>query len=122
MKTFRMFMLLVLCFHLSSVFGQKPNTDTIIAFKYFQRGFPKQMLNNNEGALKEYDSAVVANPDYNRVYFYRGLVKYHLNDLKGSIEDYTKFIKHNPTSASAYTNRGYSKYLLQDNEGAIADY
>ncbi|MBS1501032.1 MAG: tetratricopeptide repeat protein [Bacteroidetes bacterium] len=97
-------------------------SDTIIAYNYFQKGYHEQAAKRYQEAIAWYDSAAVANPNYSKVYFYRALAKYHLNDLQGSIDDYSISIEKNNQLSSSYDNRGYSKFLLGNNEEALKDY
>src|ERR1700748_2404630 len=106
---------LVFLFFSSTAFCQR---DSVLARTLYQKGYGEHAIKDYKMALKYYDSALVANPDYSDVYLERGLMKFYLNDLRGSIDDYNKFIARNPNSSTAFDNRGYSEYMLGDNDNA----
>ncbi len=101
------------------VYGQ---SDTLEAHNYYQKGVGKELYRDYQGALKDFDSAILANPNFYKPYLNRALMRYYTHDVKGSIDDYDIFIKVNPASAIAYDNRGWSKNILGDNQGALEDY
>lgn len=73
-------------------------------------------------AIKHYDRAIKASPDFFFAYFCRGFEKSQLNDHDGAIADYSTAIKLNPRFFSAYLNRSYELNAIKhDFAKAIAD-
>ena len=79
------------------------------------------MLNDNEGALADYNKAIEINPKDSEAYNNRGVVKKRLNFNVGALSDYSQAIALNPNDSIAHANRGRLKKLYFDNEGAAID-
>jgi tetratricopeptide (TPR) repeat protein len=81
-------------------------------------------LNDNQGALEDYDKAISISPKYASAYYNRANLKVKkLNNNQGALEDYDKAISINPKYAHAYGNRGFLKaYILKDIQGALKDF
>ncbi len=91
---------------------------------YFDRAVTKkQSKNDPEGALADYDQAIILDPqDAN---FYNGraiLKKTQLNDFQGALADYNQAINLNSKHANFYFNRALLKKKFNNPEGALADY
>tara|TARA_R110000737_G_scaffold2826_1_gene7784 strand:- start:579 stop:872 length:294 start_codon:yes stop_codon:yes gene_type:complete len=71
------------------------------AEEYFKRAFSKASVNDDYGAISDFNKAIELNPNYAVVYNNRGIAKYYNKDLKGACEDGKK-------SASL----GYDAYQL----------
>jgi tetratricopeptide (TPR) repeat protein len=96
-------------------------------YAYFKRALYYIELDNYEAALKDYNEAVKATPNYYYVYDARTFVKiYCLYDYKGALKDFNKAIKLVPKSkeksSCLYTNRGHLKYSMGDKKGACEDF
>ena len=74
-----------------------------------------------DGAIADYDTALIFEPRLARVYNMRGSARYNQGDLDGSIADYTRAIEINPRLSSALNNRGNVRREKGDLDGAIAD-
>jgi len=90
--------------------------------KYFNSGIAKYEINDNSGAISDFNKSIEINPKNTRAYFYRGCAKGNLEDYKGSVEDFTKAIETNPKFDSAYFNRGFTKINLKNYIDAIEDF
>jgi len=104
-------------FYITSQVAKDPS-----AFHYTTRGQSKSYIDNNEGAIADFNQAIAINPQHGSAYIGRGNVKSALGDKQGAIADYNQAIALNPQYAAAYNNRGNAKYDLGDKQGAIADY
>jgi tetratricopeptide (TPR) repeat protein/V8-like Glu-specific endopeptidase len=91
---------------------------------YFMRAFVKDLLNEPQGALADYNQALFLNPKLAAAYNNRGNLKnVKLNDPKGALADYDQAIFLDSQNASTYYNRGILKdEKLNDPQGALADY
>ena len=79
------------------------------------------MLNDNNGALEDYNIAIELNPKDAEAFNNRGVVKKRLDFNVGALSDYSQAIALNPNDSIAYANRGRLKKLYFDNEGAAID-
>jgi serine/threonine protein kinase/Tfp pilus assembly protein PilF len=92
---------------------------------YNSRGILKaNRLNDNRGALNDYNQAIEINPERGYIYGNRGNLKaYKLKDIEGALSDYAKAIEISPQSADIYKARGDLKVeKLNDLTGALDDY
>ena len=97
-------------------------TSELTAEDWFNLGYNKSNLGDNQGAIADYNQAIKIQPDYSYAYNNRGSAKYELGDYQGAIADYNQAIQFKSDAALAYYNRGLAKYNLGDKQGAIADY
>lgn len=86
------------------------------AMTFNNSGIKKMFEYKLEEAMKDFDNAIAADPEFDHPYFYRANMKFSLGDTKGAISDYTMAITLNPGFKSAYANRGdaYSSINIQD--------
>ena len=89
---------------------------------YFQFGIDSYQKGRYEDAIKDYDQAIILNPQYADAYNNRGIVKDDLGDFAAAIADYDEAIKLNPKYANAYYNRGIAKDNLGEYAAAAADF
>jgi serine/threonine protein kinase len=95
------------------------------AKEYYDRAEAKySKLNDNQGALADYNRAIELDPKYVDAYDSRGSLKLDkLKDTQGALADYNKAIELNDRYTYAYYNRGRLRlYELNDSQGALADY
>ena len=90
---------------------------------YIIQGYMKtQGLQDYQGALADFNKAVVFNPDV-VPYHEMGNARFGLKDYKGAIDDFTSSLKTNSGhSAMTLRRRGDAKRALHDQQGAIVDY
>ena len=80
-------------------------------------------LQDVQGALVDYDSAIELDPDHALAYSNRGnLKKDCLQDVQGALDDYDRALSLNPHDPVTYYNRALLKNIKQDYQGALADY
>lgn len=89
--------------------------------EYFDSGWAKFKLNDNYGAISDYNKSIELNPNSANAHSNRGLAKINIKDFKGAITDCSKAIELNPNLAEAYNNRALAKNNLKDARSAIAD-
>lgn len=82
-----------------------------VPLAYNQRGYAYEKKGDFSAALKDFNSAIAANPAYTASYINRGIAHAELGMFDKSIEDFKKAITLDPGKASAYYNlsRVYSK-------------
>lgn len=96
---------------------------------HLRRGDVLLSRNQVEAALKSYDQAVAAAPEWAAAYLKRGAARRAKGDLDGSIADYEKAGELEPRStansltvAESYNHRGMNRLDRLEVEGAVADF
>lgn len=97
-------------------------SDSTLYFPYVERAYYRYMNGNFDGALLDYNQALLLNNSEPEVWLSRGLVKEKLNDLKGAFEDYTEAIELKEDAVKAWLNRGNVLMKLERYSDAIDDY
>ncbi len=77
---------------------------------------------NTSSDIKDYDKAIVSNPQDSVAYNKRGIVKGKLGKFQDAISDFDEAIMLNPKFHKAYNNRGIAKRNLGKFQDAISDY
>ncbi|NTW32153.1 MAG: tetratricopeptide repeat protein [Bacteroidetes bacterium] len=93
-----------------------------VYYGYWLRGNLRNTEGNLEGALQDYNKAILLNPAFEDSYYNRGHVLDDLGDVKSAILDYNKSIILNPKLPDAYNNRGWAYYKSGDTKAAMLDY
>jgi len=86
------------------------------------RGNVRLSQSKIEGAINDYNHAIVLAPNQPDPYLNRGIAYEIVQDWERAIEDYNQVLELNPDDAMAYNNRGNAKAGRGDYEGAITDY
>jgi tetratricopeptide (TPR) repeat protein len=102
-----------------SLTAKNPN-----ASEYFTSAVSKNENGDYEGALADYNQAILLNPKSFTAYYNRALLKIgRFYDAQGAMLDYNQAIALNPRFAEAYSDRGLIKDTkLNDVQGGLADY
>jgi tetratricopeptide (TPR) repeat protein len=79
-------------------------------------------MQDYNGALADFDKAVLLNAKDVYAFNNRGCVKNKLHDYQGAIYDFDSAIKMDPNYGYAYFNRGVAKENLRDVTGACKDW
>ena len=88
----------VIFFFSLTTFGQT-------AQEYFQSGNIKYSQQDFKGAIKDFDSAIKVDKEYQDAYFNRAMCKMNIISCESAIKDFTKLIKLDPTFPKAYYYR-----------------
>jgi tetratricopeptide (TPR) repeat protein len=91
------------------------------AAAYYNGGNERFKNGDLDGAIADYDAALIFEPRLARAYNMRGSARYSKGDLDGSIAEYTRAIEIDPHLALAHYNRGRARRDKGDLDGYIAD-
>jgi tetratricopeptide (TPR) repeat protein len=88
---------------------------------YYQQGLAKAQAQDYQGAIEDFELALIANPEAAAVYYRRGLVYFDLGDHLNAVSDYTRSIDLQPHQRDAYYGRSLVRLILSNFSGALAD-
>jgi tetratricopeptide (TPR) repeat protein len=88
---------------------------------YYQQGLAKAQAQDYQGAIEDFELALIANPEAAAVYYRRGLVYFDLGDHLNAVSDYTRSIELQPQQRDAYYGRSLVRLILKNLSGALAD-
>ncbi len=91
------------------------------AIEAYNKGNEKMSIKDFAGSIKEYDRALVIDPNFTDAYYNRGTSKLYLRNFSGAIDDFTKAIALKPDFIYAYNNRANAKLSLNDPKAALPD-
>jgi tetratricopeptide (TPR) repeat protein len=101
-----------------------PQSQEINATDYFLRALRKGESGDYQGAVFDYNQAILLDPNYSIAYNNRAILKNDkMHDVQGALADYNQAVIINPKFSIAYYNRAKLKTeKLNDIQGALADY
>ncbi|MGI9106110.1 MAG: tetratricopeptide repeat protein [Pyrinomonadaceae bacterium] len=125
MNRARLSLLLFLALIAFTVPAQTPRT----AKDYVKRAAARYLKGDLDGAIADYNKALVAEPSAAEVYVKRGAARRANGDLNGALEDFDQATGLDPLSvrndrsvAEAYSNRGFIRTNKLDLSGALSDF
>jgi tetratricopeptide (TPR) repeat protein len=86
------------------------------------RGDAKAELDDNEGALKDYNAAIGIAPEYQYAYVTRCETRLTLDDPSGALSDCDTAVRLDPNDAHAYQDRGDVYFDRSAYDLALSDY
>lgn len=89
---------------------------------YFLRGVAKYNLNDLQGALQDFSSAIFYNPAYPMAYQYRGITQSRLGQYDEALADFDRAIELRPGAPGTFYSRAVTHFLNQQFGRAVADY
>lgn len=101
----------------TDVIEKQPN----VAWVYSNRGIAKYRAEDYDGALKDFNQALVIDPNFTLSFYYRGVLEYMSGDYETALADLDKTVYNDPRFADAYLQRGKVKAELNDAQGALYD-
>jgi tetratricopeptide (TPR) repeat protein len=109
---------------LALVIRFNPNYDKVPhARAFLKRGYAHLRLNNNQGAIQDYNQAIYLQPQDAKAYVYRGLMRANkYQEYAGALEDFTAAVAQNRHDAAAYYHRGLVLYKLGRYQEALDNY
>jgi tetratricopeptide (TPR) repeat protein len=100
-----------------------PATRQLNASDYLLAGDSKYDVGKYQGALADYNQAILLDPKNSLAYIYRGDMKDSiLNDSQGAMKDFNQAIVLDPKNPYAYVGIGNLKYKIKDFQGALKDF
>jgi tetratricopeptide (TPR) repeat protein len=91
-------------------------------YAYWSRANSKESLGDFEGALLDFNNAVLINPKKSNFICYRGILKYKMNDYKGALLDLNKAVELWNNYHLARNYRSTIRFKLKDYKGALEDF
>ncbi|AVQ74424.1 hypothetical protein B5D77_22120 [Microcystis sp. MC19] len=109
---------------LALVIRINPNYDKLPhARAFLKRGYAHLRLNNNQGAIQDYNQAIYLQPQDAKAYVYRGLMRANkYQEYAGALEDFTAAVARNRHDAAAHYHRGLVLYKLGRYQEAVDNY
>lgn len=109
---------------LALVIRFNPNYDKVPhARAFLKRGYAHLRLNNNQGAIQDYNEAIYLQPQDAKAYVYRGLMRANkYQEYAGALEDFTAAVARDRHDAAAYYHRGLVLYKLGRYQEALDNY
>lgn len=98
------------------------STREFVVERILNQGLEKLNKKNNEGALQDFNKALLLNPHHERARRLRGDLLRSMGENQKAIDDYTQAIEQNSTFSSTYLNRGNAYEALGNYKKAIEDY
>lgn len=89
--------------------------DFVKAFK--KRGFVRNRLGNYNGAIQDFNNAILLDSNDGDSFYGRGFAKLALQNYPEAINDFAKAVKLNPNDLDAYHQRGYAYSLWGKSTG-----
>jgi tetratricopeptide (TPR) repeat protein len=97
------------------------NSSNFFPDAYNERGKVKWMLQDTQGALSDFSTAIQQNDYLVEAHFNRGSLRIALGDYQGAVTDFDRAIFLYPEYGAAYYLRGTAKWHLNDPNGSCAD-
>ena len=91
-------------------------------YPYWSRAISKERINDFEGALLDYNSAVLKNSKQANFFLFRGVLKHKMKDQKGALSDSNSAISIWNNYYIARDFRSILKVELKDYNGAMEDF
>jgi lipoprotein NlpI len=90
--------------------------------QWFERGLARFDKGDPNGAIRDYNEAILRKPDYAAAFNERGNALYNKGDLDGALKDYGEAIRLKPDYAAALYNRGNVRRAKDDLDSSLKDY
>ena len=87
------------------------------------RAYAKGKINDYEGALKDINSLIKMDSNFNKeAIYFRAWFHTNLKNYSEAMNDYSRLIEKKEYLKISYGNRGFIKDILRDQEGACSDW
>ena len=87
------------------------------------RAYAKGKIHNYEGALKDINSLIKMDSNFNKeAIYFRAWFHTNLKNYSDAMDDYSRLIEKNVYLKTSYGNRGFIKDIFRDQEGACSDW
>ncbi|NJM73590.1 MAG: tetratricopeptide repeat protein, partial [Scytonema sp. RU_4_4] len=88
---------------------------------FISSGGAKAKRKDYQGAIADYNQALLINANNPDAYFRRSIAYYDLKKYQVALEDLNKVVQLSPKNAKAYNNRGVIRSDLGDKQAALSD-
>jgi tetratricopeptide (TPR) repeat protein len=88
---------------------------------YYQQGLAKAKQRDYQGAIADFDLALIANPQWAELYYRRGLAYFDLGDILAAVSDYTRALELDREHRDSYYARALARLTLKNFPGALED-
>jgi tetratricopeptide (TPR) repeat protein len=88
---------------------------------YYQQGLAKAKAGDKQGAISDFDLALIATPKWAEVYYRRGLAYFDLGETLAAVSDYTQALALDDRHKDCYYARALARLTLKNFPGALAD-
>ena len=104
-------------------FSQELRVDKTNKKALLTRAYAKGKINDYEGALKDINSLIKMDSNFNKeAIYFRAWFHTNLKNYSEAMNDYSRLIEKNEYLKISYGNRGFIKDILRDQEGACSDW
>src|SRR5215510_12218964 len=87
-----------------------------VSASYFKRANERYAKGDIKGAIADFATVILVDPQFAMAYNNRGVARERLGDTDGAIADFTKAIEVYPQHAQAFGNRCKTRFALRDLE------
>lgn len=95
--------------------------DSTFAGAYFFKAAIKMAEGYNRAALKNFDNAILYNPQFSGAYLWRGFTLLTEDDVDGAEADFSKLLELNPEEADFWALRSFLRIEIGDYADAVDD-
>jgi len=92
------------------------------ADKHYHEGLRLHNSGKCEEAIKEFDKALVIDPNFKEAHYYKGVCLYYLRRYEETIKEFDRALAIDPNDSWAHYYKGEALCYLGDCEGAIKEY
>ena len=104
-------------------FSQELRVDKTNKKALLTRAYAKGKINDYEGALKDINSLIKMDSNFNKeAIYFRAWFHTNLKNYSEAMNDYSRLIEKKEYLKISYGNRGFIKDILRDQEGACSDW
>ncbi len=92
-----------------------------MAQEYYQQGLAKAKAGDYQGAIADFDLALISTPEWAEVYYRRGLAYFDLGDTLTAVSDYTQALAIDSQHRDCSYARALARLTLKNFPGALVD-
>ena len=88
---------------------------------YYQQGLAKAKAGDCQGAIADFELALISTSEWGEVYYRRGLAYFDLGEMLNAVADYSKALTLDPQHRDCYYARALARLILKNFPGALMD-
>jgi tetratricopeptide (TPR) repeat protein len=89
--------------------------------EYYQQGLAKANAGDKQGAIADFDLALIATPGWAEIYYRRGLAYFDLGEILTAVSDYTQALAIDSQHRDCSYARALARLTLKNFPGALED-